>query len=153
MVQNIFFIDSISKNNFEKNIKSSNFVLDYIEYIKPKTYELNIVNKRDLSIKYPIVLEYLDKPEFNGFSILIPELKIIQRWDLLDNLIIIDIDIYLHKMKIGRVNINIIFNFTSNDKVKISITGQWVDKSFLIPSSILENVILETKKFITVAVK
>ena len=153
MVQNIFFIDSISKNNFEKNIKSSNFVLDYIEYIKPKTYELNIVNKRDLSIKYPIVLEYLDKPEFNGFSILIPELKIIQRWDLLDNLIIIDIDIYLHKMKIGRVNINIIFNFTSNDKVKISITGQWVYKSFLIPSSILENVILETKKFITVAVK
>ena len=68
MIQKNFLIESISEEYLKKNILKSNFVLNYIDHIKPLSYSLNIPNKKDIYINYPIILEYFDKPQFNGFN-------------------------------------------------------------------------------------
>lgn len=122
-----------------------------LEHTRPLSVKLNIPNQKDININYPVIFEYLDKPEFNGFTFLMPTLKIIQRWDLLDSTIVIDIDITMNNSKIGKININIKYNFINNNQVNILIIGKWIEKSFMIPGRILENIISETKDFITIA--
>ena len=153
MIQENFLIESISEINLKKNILKSNFILKYIDHIKPLSYKLNIPNERDITIRYPIILEYFDKPKFNGFNFLMPKLRIIQRWDLLDYIIAINIDIFANNSIIAKVNINISYKFISKDLVNILITGKWIEKSFIVPSRILENIISETKDFIILALK
>ena len=151
MIQKNFLIESVSEDCLKKNILKSNFVLNYIDHIKPLSFSLNIPNKKDIYINYPVVLEYFDKPQFNGFNFFMPTLKIIQRWDLLDSIIVIDIDIIMNNSKIGNININVRFKFINNNQVNILIAGKWIEKSFIIPGGILENIISETKDFITIA--
>ena len=151
MIKENFLIESISEINFKKNILKSNFILKYIDYIKPLSFKINIPNERDIDISYPVILEYVDKPILKGYSFLMPKLRIIQRWDLLDYIIAINIDIFSGKSIIARVNINISYKFKSEDQVNILITGKWIEKSFIVPSKILENIISETKNFITLA--
>ena len=57
----------------------------------------------------------------------------------------------MNNSKIGKININIKYNFINNNQVNILIAGEWIEKSFMIPGRILENIISETKDFITIA--
>ena len=121
MIQKIFFIESISKDKFEENINNTNFILDYIDYIRVVPDQINVKNNKNIKVKYPIIFEYYDQPNFKGFTSFIPKLKINQKWDLFDDSLLINIDIFLKEIKLGHLVIEISFMFVPNDSIKFII--------------------------------
>ena len=148
MIQNILIIESIDKKKLEKTIFNSNFILDYINHINPESYNLDFPNKRNLDIKYPINFDYIDKPIILGINMFIPKLKIFQKWNVINNDIIIDIKINMNETNIGFINIIINYYINFNNTINLIIKADWIKKSFFVPNGILNHVVDETKKII-----
>jgi len=95
-------------------ILNSNFVIGYISHIEPISYNTNIKLVKNKKIVYPVILKYTDKPVFENIFFSMPKLQIIQKWNLIDNIMIVDIDIMMNERKIGKINMKIIYKYILN---------------------------------------
>jgi hypothetical protein len=141
------------KSKLLAHIRRSKFINQFVNILKEnpnsKNHKFNPVLEEGKDISNPQNLYYSEIPRYSIPFIDLVEVNIHQKWVIKDNLFTSNINVDLK----GSIIFKILLNFKIKDeknrnKIIIELNSKWVEKIFIIPDFILENITKQVKLII-----
>ena len=133
-------------NHIKKIISDKKFIYDIIEIINPISYQVINDNR-----SWPKIIKYQDKPKFIGSYFSLPEVTIIQEWDLKDNRLSGIIYSYYNNKHLFTVKFEC--NMKVINIVYLETKCHWEFKQFFIPNNMIHNIMNSLEDIITKILK
>ena len=126
--------------SFFKFWKIKTFFEDFLKIIEPIKYE--IFTDADIernNVTWPVNIIYEDVPKIPLIGLIVPHLIIEHNWQMTEDRILkVNIKAKMLGSKLFEMDFKCIFRYLGD----IEIQGEWIERTFLVPDSVL-GIILE----------
>lgn len=138
------------KNVLTAHVRRSKFINDFVNILKEnqnsKNHKFDPILEEDKDMSNPQNLYYTEIPKFSIPFIDLVEIDIHQKWKIEENVFKATITVNLKGSQLFKILITFKINEKKNGKkLKLELEGKWIEKIFIVPEFILENITKQVK--------
>ena len=134
----------VNKNDLIAHVRRSEFYKDFVEILKEnpksKNHRFEPLLEDGKNISNPQNLYYTEIPNYEIPFIDLIEIDIHQKWKIEEDTFKSNVNVTLRDGMLFKILLQFNIKEKKNNKLGIILEGKWIDRIFIVPDIVLENI-------------